>query len=514
MLLHASRPVAAGLPVKYVGSGSVNATTRRCGRSTLSAPAPNQKAEPTPPNIPAMRVGVLSTTALGLTLAAAAMSVGSSGIPPASRRAHSRHRRRIQSGISVALGVRLRVEYVLSEPLPPPEMKREGQDIVFTWAIEGAQITVKDITITGRDGPRAEVWARDTTVGHLHVGMMNLLSTTSKHTFIKAVIARAPGTNWSDAVEQACVLAVEEHREGESLQLLVPEFREGGRDYAVAPLVPMGLPTLLFGDGGCGKSYLSLAIARAIALGEPLAGMTAAEYRPAYLDWEWGEEEHAERLYRLGGGDITLLYQACRTSLVSQVRALGRKLDKEEVNFLIIDSLGLAAGGDPREPDVVLSFFGALRELGRTALVVHHVPKDSKEPYGSVYIRNSVRSAWYMVRSQARNNGEFLAALRHRKTNFSGFEKDIGLRFRFTEDRTEIESTDARSVPELSDGSPLRQRIYDLLDGAEPQAANDIAVALDVPASQVSVRLSEMKRSETVVNVSGAWALRSQREEV
>ena len=392
-------------------------------------------------------------------------------------------------------------------------MRREGQDIVFTWGPEGVIVTVKDISSGGRDGPRAEVWARDTIAGHLHAGMMNLLSTTSKHTFTKAVIARAPGTNWADIVEQFCVLAVEEYRAGEPLSLLVPEFRKGGRNYAVAPIVPMGLPTLLFGDGGCGKSYLALAIARAIALGEPLAGMVAGELRPAYLDWEWDGPEHAERLYRLGGGDITLLYQSCHTSLASQVRALGRKLDKEQVNFLIIDSLGLAAGGDPREPDVVLAFFRALRELGRTALIVHHVPKDSKEPYGSVYIRNSVRSAWYMVRSQARNDGEFLAALRHRKTNFSGYEKDIGLRFRFTEDRTEIETTDARAVPELSDGAPLRQRIYDLLDDGGAIAAKDIATALDVPASQVSVRLTEMKRSETVVNLSGAWALRSQRSQ-
>src|SRR3990167_3354359 len=386
--------------------------------------------------------------------------------------------------------------------LEPPDLRREGLDYVFHWAAPRITVTIRDVA-SGRDGPRAEIVVSDPT-GHIHTGLLNLLSTSGKATFIKALKERDPEFPWQELVEQFTVLCVHALREGDPLTLLEPQRRDGGRQYVVRPLVPVGMPTLLFGDGAAGKSLLALAICRAAALGETLADMPAGRFSACYLDWEWDVDEHAQRLYELGS-DCTLFYLECRTPLVSQVRALGRKLDREGVDFLVLDSLGLACGGDPSDPEVVLNFFGALRSLGRTALIVHHVPKEKKEPYGSVYVRNSVRSAWFMVRSQTGLDGQFLAALRHRKTNFGQYEKDIGLRFSFNEGTIAVERTDAKSIPEIAEGSPVRMRIYDYLDGireahvTESQTAEEIALALEVPLTQVRARLTGMKNAGTVL---------------
>ena len=36
----------------------------------------------------------------------------------------------------------------MAEPLPAPEMRREGDDLVFTWEPLAAQVTVRDIVAT------------------------------------------------------------------------------------------------------------------------------------------------------------------------------------------------------------------------------------------------------------------------------------------------------------------------------------------------------------------------------
>ena len=125
-----------------------------------------------------------------------------------------------------------------------------------------------------------------------------------------------------------------------------------------------------------------------------------------------------------------------------------------------------------------------------------------------------------MVRSQTGLDGQFLAALRHRKTNFGQYEKDIGLCFSFREGTISVDRTDAKSIPEIAEGSPVRMRIYDYLDGireahvTESQTAEEIALALEVPLTQVRARLTEMKNAGTVLNLSGTWKLASPRDDL
>ena len=157
-------------------------------------------------------------------------------------------------------------------------------------------------------------------------------------------------------------------------------------------------------------------------------------------------------------------------------------------------------------PDVVIAFFTALRQLGRTALVVHHVPKENREPYGSVYIRNSVRSAWYLLRSALPEDGGFAVALQHNKSNRGQKEQPIGLQFTFTETETKIIRTDAQKIPELAEGMSLRERIFSILKD-QPMRAEDIVDALGARKAQVAARLTDLKQAQKVTNVSGLWAI-------
>ncbi len=384
-----------------------------------------------------------------------------------------------------------------------PTLTRDGDDYLLTWA-DGLQAEVRYIS-QGRDGPRGEVRISSRLVGHLHQAMLNLMSSSSRDTFRRALERRDSEVDWQARIEQVCVLVVEAYRAGDPLSLLEPQLRDAKEAYFLDPLIPTGVPTLLYGDGATGKSYIANAISRSMALGIPFAGMSARESTVAYLDWEWDEEEHSDRLFRLGS-DVTYFYRQCTVPLAMQTRVLSRLLDKNGIDFLIVDSLGYACGGDIRDPDVVIAFFTALRQLGRTCLVVHHVPKENKEPYGSVYIRNSVRSAWYLLRSTLPEEGGFAVALQHNKSNRGQKQQPIGLQFTFTETETKIVRTDAQKIPELAEGMSLRERIFSILKD-QPMKAEDIVDALGARKAQVAARLTDLKQAQKVTNVSGLWAI-------
>lgn len=385
-----------------------------------------------------------------------------------------------------------------------PELRREGGDYILSWEQQGLLAVVRDIH-DGRDGPRAEVTLRHSGGGHVHSQMLNLLSGTQKQGIVKTLDGIDRGMEWRALIEQLSVMVVEAHRRGAPLTLLEPRLRSESDAFLLHPLLPAGVATLLYGDGAAGKSYLAAAIARALTLGGSIAGMAARESVVAYLDWEWDEDEHADRMYRLGA-DAVCFYRQCTTPLANQTRALHRMFDQNGVQIVIVDSLGYACSGDIRDPDVVMGFFQALRQLGRTSLVIHHVPKESKEPYGSVYVRNSVRSAWYMMRSMLPEEGGFSVALKHNKSNRGPLLSPIGLQFSFAEQRTEISRADAARVPELVEGMGLRYRIMERLKRGKA-TAQDMADDLDVSLRQVQVRLSEMKRAGTIDGAAQEWWL-------
>jgi hypothetical protein len=406
--------------------------------------------------------------------------------------------------LPLILGVVTSGRCVLTD-LAVPTVRQEGDVYVFVWDGLNVELEMRDIA-TGRDGPRAEVWARDRTLGHLYGGMVTLLSTSSKQTFTKAVVGRDESTNWALLIEQASMIAVQKFRDGEPFELLEPQRRPAAGSYAVRPLAPAGQPTLWYGDGKAAKSYVLVASLRAMTLGEPLAHMAVPQrFTPAYLDWEWDKDEHADRLLRLGG-DVTFLYRHCSAPLAEQAKAIRRELDRNGIEIIAIDSLGLACGGDPKEPDIALRFFAAIRHLGRTAIIIHHTPKGSRDPFGSAYIRNSARSGWLFTAQQRADEPVTKVALRHRWTNSGRLQPDFGLTLTFDDDAytTRIQSSDPKDVTV----GGLRTRILELLEPSSGMTITEICDALpDEDRGNIKSQLTQMHKAKTpkVMNDDGRW---------
>ena len=86
-------------------------------------------------------------------------------------------------------------------------------------------------------------------------------------------------------------------------------------------------------------------------------------------------------------------------------------------------------------------------------------------------------------------------ALFHRKSNTSKLWHPLGYQIEFVgDDEIRFTSTEISQMPGLEAGLPLRQRILALLEDG-PFSTKAIAEALGAPLTQVSVRLSELRKA-------------------
>lgn len=373
---------------------------------------------------------------------------------------------------------------------------------IYTVTVEGVAQLEFDLTTdrrTGETHAELTVYATDAVnLGKLlHRGRLNLLSGDRRERLAKYLSSRTAeqGVDWSDVLEQVVAAVVALYREGEPAILLrdAPEPPSAG-----APLMPPILAaegsTILFGDGGSLKSYSALALAASLHTGrELIPGMTpTATRRVGFLDWEWSAHVHRRRLARLWpavAGELPdLVYVACRLPMREERDRLRRTIREHRLEYLVIDSVGLAAGGEPESAEVAVQFFAALRELGLDALLVAHVTKqDAKggadRPFGSAYWHNSARSTWYAKARHVGDHGVTLG-LYHRKANDGPLARPFGLHVAFGPDRTTFEAGTLEDAPDLAAEIPLKVRMTDLLAaGALP--LHEIAETLDAQLEAV-----------------------------
>ena len=110
--------------------------------------------------------------------------------------------------------------------------------------------------------------------GLVHVARVDLLSTRSLAEFAKHVSARASGTgtDWSVLLEVAAREVIRRFRGGAPAVLLRDVEPPEDAGDLLSPLLVARMPTILFGDGGTGKSLIALAVAATLDSGHPYLG--------------------------------------------------------------------------------------------------------------------------------------------------------------------------------------------------------------------------------------------------
>jgi len=350
---------------------------------------------------------------------------------------------------------------------------------------------------------------------HLFQAQYNLSSLRARTDLVKLMSERYDKADWNEVLEQLSVITLERLRAGEPIRIagLGNEIHEPS--YLLYPLLPKGLPTLFYGEGGVAKSYFALFLALSVQLPYEEEDWFPTQANALYLDYETDFEEVDYRSKRIKKGlampeDLSIRYRRCALPLADDLSEVQRAVADGDIGLVVIDSLGAACGGDLNSAEVATRFFGALRQLPVTSLLISHVSKNrenkEKTPYGSVYFFNFARNVFELRRIQETEHDEINLGVFHRKNNLGKLHYPLGFTIRFERDKTIFARQDIREIPEFLESLSNTVRIEALLKRGA-MAIEEIAEELDIKPGSARVALKRLKDKNRVVRVGEKWGL-------
>ena len=310
----------------------------------------------------------------------------------------------------------------------------------------------------------------------------------------------AASVPWKMLVQKACALVLRHKRLGRPSVLISAESRVTPLTYALNPLVFKKKPTILYGDGGLGKSTLGLFCAMLVSTGQQIAGLGALKGRALFLDWEDDEDVHIRRYHAIVAGHPSLAearvdYQECDEPLPRMLHTLIRRIQADKITFVVVDSL-LACNSGDASAEGVSKLFDAIHLLRVECLLLGHVPKAPLEGqqeqtvYGSVFNKNRARCTWEIKKQQEIGDDASILGLFNWKSNHSRLHPALGFKVTQNEHTTSIqyEPFDLSQASELVTALPLHNQIRNLLEDGEPRSSQEIADELGMSKKLRSVK--------------------------
>ena len=191
---------------------------------------------------------------------------------------------------------------------------------------------------------------------------------------------------------------------------------------------------------------------------------------------------------------------------------LANHVARERFDLVVIDSVGMALGGDAGNDEKVLTFFTALRQIEATILLVDHMTKgpDSEErgAFGSIYKRNQARSYWEMRQAA---DGEMTMGLYHRKTNLGRLSPPVGLSLEivekddYTVQMARFSRCDVTDDPELAKGISAPLRIMAVLKQGAMSLESIYEALHDIPRTTIQPNLTRMVKSGKLIRPEGSF---------
>lgn len=191
------------------------------------------------------------------------------------------------------------------------------------------------------------------------------------------------------------------------------------------PILKTEQPTLLYADGGSGKSSWTTTLLVSLAIGRSLLpGIRIDTAIPVfYLDWEGTRDEFGalrsaiEKAHGVTVPKSMLRYRRMRLPLPDELDSVQREINEWGIKVVAIDSIVGAAGEDVEKAEGARLHFNCLAQMNTASVNLTHITKDGKnaKPYGSVFYWNYARSVWFGQRDE----DEDAFAIYHKKANYS-----------------------------------------------------------------------------------------------
>lgn len=301
---------------------------------------------------------------------------------------------------------------------------------------------------------------------------MNLLSSSARND-LRLDLNNIYGKeyNWSLILNTALSLAREAYlQQDRGVDVFdIPE--PIGEVMLVPPLVVADGPTIIFGDGSSGKSYLTFRLALSMAMGTGFCSFPVPYVPVMVIDYEDSSPNFRRRLNRLANGiepgmaPMNVFYwPANGIPLKDQAEAIRRKCEKEGIGLIIVDSAAPACGGPPEDSECVLGYFRALKKIGLPSITIAHINKagDNAKPFGSTFWHNEARRTWFVSRVQEEDSDEIDIGLFCRKVNDGRKPLPIGFRVTFDgiDGPVTVRQRDLNDVAELVEFTSPRNKVY------------------------------------------------------
>ena len=327
---------------------------------------------------------------------------------------------------------------------------------------------------------------------------------------------------WTDIVNSVCNIALKRFNKVEKIEEIEPVTKIVHLPCLIEPILPLGVPSIIFGQPGSGKSTVAMLMALIAQsfYNEDVLGLTAPTKKsPAlYLDFENNRDELNWRWSALTEGmeaeRNNIRYLSCNRSLADIACHIRREIKKEGIKLLILDSLLGAAGGNPNDAEPVLGLMNALQSLGKvTTLILAHTAKGTylkqkKSPFGSVFYEAYARSVWECTKKQKAGDPDITAVLKNTKANRSRLHSPIT--FQFTYEESSLKCKRA-PLNETDDGAPdLSTQITKYLDRkGKSMRVKDIAKELGKGEETIRTTLKRMAKKGVVKKDSShTWSLK------
>jgi hypothetical protein len=373
------------------------------------------------------------------------------------------------------------------------------------------------------EGMTTDVSATDTMTGSTHWARVTLASAVSRNTFLKSAAEAGIPRASTGEFALACHMVVKAERQGTPAEPLEPT-QPSPQNWLVPGWIPRGETTVLYGDGGVGKSLFCLALALSgltgKSVGDSLVWRMAALKAVLYLDWESHKADHEGRWWGLTRPvvetpPVGLFYKPMHRPLTELIGSVRADVARLGVDLVVADSLAPASGAEPEGSDAAVRTMNALRSLAPASrLVTAHVSKAAADqakgpvrPFGSVYVRNLARSTVHAAAEEQVSQDESVITYSHTKANSGSLQRPTALRYLFDEQGHVLIR---RFEPDLSRVG-LSTRILAALKGGA-QEIGTLAEQLEESESAIKKTLQRLENRDKVVRVIGTTVGRGHKQ--
>jgi RecA/RadA recombinase len=172
-------------------------------------------------------------------------------------------------------------------------------------------------------------------------------------------------------------------------------------DFLIESILPCGSIGILYGEPGCGKTFVALSMAMSIATGIPWLGRRTRKGAVLYIAAEgmFGFKYRLrayKRLHEVEGADVRFLPEGIQLGDDESLKALLDQLAEEEFkpDLVIFDTLARMTVGSEENSaremgEVVKAADELRRNLHATVLLIHHTRKDGTSERGSSALRGA-----------------------------------------------------------------------------------------------------------------------------